>query len=137
VHELGLAIAHSQHHVHGAYLIEHSDIAGFSRQEQQLLAAMVRCQRRSVSASTLAALPERVMEKALRCIVLLRLAALLHRSHERAELPPIELAAADKTLQLRLPRSWLEGHPLIRSDLDAEREYLDEVGLRLTLRVSG
>lgn len=33
-HELGLAVAHSQHHLHGAYLIEHSNIADFSRSEQ-------------------------------------------------------------------------------------------------------
>src|SRR3546814_5759878 len=45
IHEIGLAIAHSQHHVHGAYLIEHSDIAGFSRQEQKMLSVLIRCQR--------------------------------------------------------------------------------------------
>ncbi len=38
LHELGLMIAHSQYHVHGSYVLEHSDIAGFSRQEQQVLA---------------------------------------------------------------------------------------------------
>src|SRR3546814_8346115 len=42
IHEIGLAIAHSQHHVHGAYLIEHSDIAGFSRQEQKMLSVLIR-----------------------------------------------------------------------------------------------
>jgi len=44
LHELGLAIAHSQYQVHGAYVIEHSDIAGFSRQQQQFLAALIRSQ---------------------------------------------------------------------------------------------
>ncbi len=29
LHELGLIIAHSQYHVHGSYILEHSDIAGF------------------------------------------------------------------------------------------------------------
>jgi exopolyphosphatase/guanosine-5'-triphosphate,3'-diphosphate pyrophosphatase len=134
VHEIGLAIAHSQHHVHGAYLIEHSDIAGFSRQEQQLLAALVRCQRRSISTSAIAALPERQTQAALRCLALLRLAVLLHRSHERAPLPPLELQVGDKSVQLKLPRAWLDAHPLTRSDLDTEREYLDDVGLKLTLR---
>jgi exopolyphosphatase/guanosine-5'-triphosphate,3'-diphosphate pyrophosphatase len=137
IHELGLAIAHSQHHVHGAYLVENSDIAGFSRQEQQLLAAMVRCQRRSIPGGTLGALPERMAPHALRCIVLLRLATLLHRSHERAELPPIELTVGERSLQLKLPKRWLDGHPLTRSDLDTEREYFDDVGLKLTLRASG
>src|SRR5690606_23231566 len=32
LHELGLAIAHSQYQVHGAYVLQHSDIAGFSVQ---------------------------------------------------------------------------------------------------------
>ncbi len=40
VHELGLAIAHSQYHVHGAYILGHSDIAGYSQQEQRFLAAL-------------------------------------------------------------------------------------------------
>src|SRR5690606_41225944 len=31
LHELGLTIAHSQYQVHGAYILAHSDIAGFSR----------------------------------------------------------------------------------------------------------
>ena len=32
LHEVGLAIAHSGYHVHGAYILENSDIAGFSQQ---------------------------------------------------------------------------------------------------------
>jgi len=136
IHELGLAIAHSQHHVHGAYLIEHSDIAGFSRQEQQLLAALVRCQRRSIATDVIAILPERLTQTALRCIVLLRLATLLHRSHDREPLPPIDLVVSDRSVQVKLPRTWLDSHPLSRADLDTEREYLDDVGLKLTLRSS-
>lgn len=48
LHELGLAIAHSKYHLHGAYVIENSDIAGFSQQQQQFLAALVRTHRRRV-----------------------------------------------------------------------------------------
>ncbi len=43
VHEIGLAISHSQFHRHGAYLLEHSDLAGFSRPEQRLLAFFGAC----------------------------------------------------------------------------------------------
>ena len=136
IHEIGLTIAHSQHQTHGAYLIEHSDIAGFSRQEQQMLAALVRCQRRSISANAISALPERLVQPTLRCVVLLRLAALLHRSHDRDPLPPLEISVGEKTVQLKLPRRWLDGHALTRSDLDTEREYLEDVGIKLTMRVS-
>ena len=136
IHEIGLTIAHSQHHVHGAYLIEHSDIAGFSRQEQQMLAALVRCQRRSIPSSAIAALPERLAQPTLRCIVLLRLASLLHRSHDRDPLPPLELSVGEKSVQLKLPRRWLDGHALTRSDLETEREYLEDVGIKLGIRAA-
>jgi exopolyphosphatase/guanosine-5'-triphosphate,3'-diphosphate pyrophosphatase len=136
IHEIGLAIAHSQHHVHGAYLIEHSDIAGFSRQEQQLLAVLVRCQRRSVSQSAISALPERLVRTAQRCLVLLRLAVLLHRSHDREPLPPLDLSVGERNLLLRLPRTWLDGHPLTRADLDTEREYFEEIGLKFAVRAT-
>ena len=66
LHEIGLAVAHSQYHVHGAYLLEHSDISGFSRQEQQVLAALVRTHRRNVPKSAFEALPDRLLLAAKR-----------------------------------------------------------------------
>ena len=59
MHEIGLAIAHSQHHHHGAYILRHADLAGFSRQEQQLLAAVVEMHRRKPDRSVIIALPQR------------------------------------------------------------------------------
>ena len=136
VHELGLAIAHSQHHQHGAYVIEHSDIAGFSRQEQQQLAALVRCQRRSIPAGVLNALPERSVLSTLRCIVLLRLSIALHRSHDRAPLPSMALRADSRGLQLDVPHDWLGSHALTREDLETERDYLDAVAVKLDVRTT-
>jgi exopolyphosphatase/guanosine-5'-triphosphate,3'-diphosphate pyrophosphatase len=48
VHEIGLDIAHYHYHKHGAYLIEHSDLSGFSREDQQMLALLVRGHRRNI-----------------------------------------------------------------------------------------
>ena len=42
LHEIGISVAHNAYHKHGAYLIEHSDLAGFSREDQQMLALLVR-----------------------------------------------------------------------------------------------
>lgn len=61
VHELGLAIAHSGYHVHGAYILEHSDIAGFSQQEQRVLAALVRTHRRGMPKSAFEMIPDRLL----------------------------------------------------------------------------
>ena len=46
LHEIGLDVAHSGYHRHGAYLLANADMAGFPREEQKLLAIMVGSHRR-------------------------------------------------------------------------------------------
>ena len=133
LHELGLAIAHSQYHVHGAYILEHSDIAGFSQQEQRMLATLVRTHRRGIPKSAFDALPERLLAPAKRSAALLRLAVLLHRSHEAEELPDLRLLAEGDTLTLALPRRWLDARPLLRADLAGEPEDMAALGIALKL----
>ncbi|HSN00089.1 MAG TPA: exopolyphosphatase [Rudaea sp.] len=131
IHEIGLAIAHSQYHKHGAYIVGHSDLAGFARHEQQVLAVLLRCQRRKPDAAAVRALPERLRQPALRIVALLRLAVLLQRSREPASPPPAALHADGSNLQLSLPRAWLDAHPLTRTDLEKERGYLKALDIKL------
>lgn len=130
LHELGLMIAHSGYHVHGSYVLENSDIAGFSRQEQQLLAAMVRSHRRNVSKTAFDALPERLLQPARRMTALLRLAVLLNRAHEDAPMPALELTADDNRLALILPQSFIDARPLLRADLLGEAEGMAGLGIQ-------
>lgn len=133
VHEVGLAIAHSQHHQHGAYLVQHSDIAGFTRNEQQLLATLVRCQRRAIPMEMIRAMPERQAMVAMKLIPVLRLAVLLHRSHDRAPLPALGLEVGPHQAALHLSSTWLDQHPLSRTDLETERELLAPFGLKFQI----
>jgi len=133
VHELGLAIAHSQYHVHGAYVLENSDIAGFSQQEQRVLAVLVRTHRRSLPKNAFESIPDRLLLAAKRTAALLRIAVLLHRSHEAEAVPPIDARATNDALTLLVDKRWLEQRPLLRQDLAAEPEYI--AGLGVLLRV--
>jgi exopolyphosphatase/guanosine-5'-triphosphate,3'-diphosphate pyrophosphatase len=132
VHELGLAIAHSQYHVHGAYVLEHSDIAGFSQQEQRVLAALVRTHRRNIPKSAFESIPDRLLPGAKRTAALLRIAVLLHRSHDAEVIPRLDAGVAGNTLTLALDKRWFEQRPLLRQDLAAEPDYI--VGLGVDLR---
>jgi len=131
LHEVGLAIAHSQYHVHGTYVLANSDIAGFSQQDQRFLAALVRTHRRGIPKSAFDALPDRLLPAARRCAALLRLAVLLNRSQENAPLPDLQLTADGNALELRLPRGWLDGRPLLRADLLGEPEDMAGLGIKL------
>ncbi len=132
LHEIGLVIAHSQYHQHGAYVLEHSDIAGFSRQEQQVLAALVRTHRRGVPKTAFDALPDRLLLSARRKAALLRLAVLLHRAHEADPIPRLDVSAGGEELRLIVDRPWIESRPLLKSDLVGEPE--DMLGLGIVFK---
>ncbi|MET0547758.1 MAG: exopolyphosphatase, partial [Xanthomonas sp.] len=133
LHELGLAIAHSQYHVHGAYVVENSDIAGFSRQQQQFLAALVRTHRRGIPKSAFDALPDRLLSSARRLAALLRLAVLLHRAHEADPIPQLDARADGNTLTLGMSRRWIDMRPLVRADLEGEPQDMAGLGVVLKL----
>ena len=130
LHELGLMIAHSGYHTHGGYVLENSDIAGFSRQEQQMLAALVRTHRRNVPKSAFEALPERLVVPARRLAALLRLAVLVNRAHESTPLPALELTAEDDRLSMIVPQAFIDPRPLLRADLIGEVDGMSGLGLQ-------
>jgi len=98
-----------------------------------MLAALVRTHRRRVPKAAFDAIPERLLASTRRTSALLRLAVMLHRSHEPGSLPDLQLTAKGDTLALSLPRQWVEARPLLESDLAAEAR--DFAGLGITLRV--
>lgn len=130
LHEIGLDIAHAQYQEHGAYFLEHADMPGFPRDEQLLLSRLVLAHRRRLE-EPVADLPGPMQKKALRLIVILRLAALLNRSRSDEELPAIVAKAQGKTVQLSFPGAWLDDQPLTREDLRRETRYLEAIDYRL------
>jgi exopolyphosphatase/guanosine-5'-triphosphate,3'-diphosphate pyrophosphatase len=131
LHEIGLDVAHSGYHRHGAYLLENADMPGFAREEQLLLARLVGAHRRKLVLAGLEDLIPPWDTLALRLIVLLRLAVLLHRGRSSAALPEIALTPRPRGLELRFPARWLREHPLSVADLQQEIGYLRDAGFRL------
>lgn len=131
LHEIGLAIAHSQYHKHAAYLLENSDMPGFSRQEQKMLALLVRSHRRKFPGALYKDLPPRQGTRLLRLTALLRLAVLLHRSRSADELPSLALTATERGLALSFPAGWLDAHPLTSADLEQEAQFLADAKVAL------
>ena len=131
LHEVGLDIAHSHYHKHGAYLLANADLPGFPREEQSLLAALVGSHRRKLNAAQLEDLVPPWHLKAEFLIVLLRLAVLLHRGRGPRALPEIDLRPKGRSLECIFPKGWLEAHPLTAADLEQEAEFLRGAGFRL------
>jgi len=132
LHEIGLSISHDQYHKHGEYLLTYADLAGFSRQEQLQLAALVRTHRRKFSLDACVRCEHIPFKQMVYLCVLLRLAVLLNRSRHEEELPVFELVPQDNSLHLRFPPNWLEQHPLTYADLEQERSYLKDIRFELS-----
>ncbi len=133
VHEVGLTVSYGGHHRHGAYLIANSDLSGFSRDEQLLLAALVVLQRGKLDESLLSALSPPRARMALRLAVLLRVSVRLHRNRRVLVLPKPALEEVRGVLHLRFPPGWLEAHPLTLADLLLEKAALAGVGFALEI----
>jgi exopolyphosphatase / guanosine-5'-triphosphate,3'-diphosphate pyrophosphatase len=134
VHEIGLSISHTQHHVHGAYILSHTDLAGFTKDEQNMLALLVRCHRRNIPDKITEHLPERDVVRARQLAALLRLSAVMHRARSSEPLPGLKVSAQGMSaIRLRFPTDWLNQHPLTRADLKLEHDAMEKLGMRLTI----
>lgn len=129
--ELGLDIAHSQYHKHSAYIIENGDFAGFSKQDQILLATIVKSHRRKFARGQFNKLPSPWHVDAVMLTLLLRLSVLLHRNREEQGLPDFKIALAKSKIRLQFPEQWLAQVPLTQADLIQEADYLKAAGFKL------
>ena len=137
LHEIGLDVAHSGYHRHGAYLLQNADMPGFGREEQFLLARLVGGHRRKLNLDGVEDLIPPWDQLAIYLIVLLRLTILLHRGRSATPLPPMELTAKPRTLEVRFPARWLKEHPLTVADLQLEIEYLRPQAVRVRVYSGG
>lgn len=128
VHEIGLSIAYSGYHKHGAYLLEHAELPSFSMDEQQILAVIVGAHRRKIPRESFDALHGKRRKLALDLTLLLRLAVRLHRSRSDEPLPEIRLKVRKRRLELGFPEGWLEERPLTRADLEEEASQIQKLG---------
>ncbi|MEW6354641.1 MAG: exopolyphosphatase [Pseudomonadota bacterium] len=134
LHEIGLAVSHSQYRKHSAYLVENSDMPGFSRPEQQLLTVLILGQRGKFPLINFQTLPDDLGKTAQRLCLLLRFAVLLNRSRSAQPPPKFTVQLTAKTLRIKFPRGWLAKHPLTKADLEQEKLYLKPA--KINLRIS-
>lgn len=133
VHEIGLAISHNSYHRHGAYLLQHSDIAGFSQIDQNYLSQLVFHHRRKIKNE----MKNNVLEiggiRLVYLCLILRLAVLINHSRSDQVLPAIELKVQNEQ-QWRLsvsgdPKQW----SLLYEDLHDEQGQFEHWGIHLDI----
>ena len=133
LHEIGLAISHSGYHKHSAYLLQHSDIAGFSQIDQNYLSHLVAHHRRKLRSDARIDALRVGGNKLIYLCLLLRLAVLLNHSRSDEMLPAIELQAVnEQQWQLSVSgdaKQW----PLLIADLHDEQVQFKHWDIELSI----
>jgi len=131
LHEIGLAVSLNGYQKHGAYLLENADLPGFSFWEQARMSFLVRCQRKKLSKKLFSTLSEQYQQTALKLVIILRLAVLLHRSRKEETAVIENISATENSLTLHFAKDELTKHPLQLASLKQETKYLHNVGFEL------
>jgi exopolyphosphatase / guanosine-5'-triphosphate,3'-diphosphate pyrophosphatase len=106
-------------------------LAGFTTQDQILLATIIRYHKRKISPSQFQDLPVPWNKLAPFMTIILRLAVVLRRNRQEHDLPEFRIVITKSTIELFFPASWLLHSPLTHADLVQEADYLKLAGFKL------
>ena len=125
VHEAGMIISSSRYHRHSHYIVSNADMPGFSRKDQDTMAALVLSQRGSLRKLD-GLMPELVSREA---VLSLRLAVIFGHARHDVTLPVMDVSRTeDGGLRLRFDEVWLNAHPLTAYLLRVEGEDWAKIG---------
>lgn len=133
LHEIGLAISHSGYHHHSAYLLEFSDIPGFSQVDQLRMAQLARNHRRKLKSENLELVQEVGDRDLVYLCLLLRLAVLVHRSRNDQDKSGLHLKIIDADhWQVQVDADF-EEYALLIFDLRDDIDQFKKWGVELTV----
>ncbi|MEP6996131.1 MAG: Ppx/GppA phosphatase family protein [Betaproteobacteria bacterium] len=116
LHEIGMSVSHNGFHKHGAYILQHADMPGFSAGEQMRLALLVYGCRGGL-AKVRTALRDPLVRAQ---VAALRLAVLFCHARTEVTLPYVALRIRGG-VAIRVAQRWLAAHPLTAYLLERER----------------
>lgn len=135
LHEVGLSINHSGMHRHSAYILQHSNMPGFSQPHQSLLSTFVRFHRKGIKYDEIPRFTAFKRKQFLPLIFLLRLATVLNNQRQATTRPEqLKLITDEGHWTLVFPKDYFSNNALVQLDLEKEQGYWQDVeGWQLSL----
>jgi exopolyphosphatase/guanosine-5'-triphosphate,3'-diphosphate pyrophosphatase len=127
------AFSHSSYHKHSAYLLEYSDIPGFSQVDQKRMAQLMLNHRRKLKADILEQTCSIGGDQLVHLCLLLRLAVLAHHSRSDQELPELQLEIIDDNCWQITVADSSEHYAFLLPDLYTEIDQFAKWGVTLNV----
>lgn len=124
LHEIGQSISMSGAHKHGAYIVEHADLGGFTTREQRMLSSLVLGQKGNLRKIREALIEPDMVKAALA----LRMAVVLMHARADADLTGLRLRVKGR-IDIELPAALLDKHPTLAPWFEKEIEAWGEIGI--------
>jgi exopolyphosphatase/guanosine-5'-triphosphate,3'-diphosphate pyrophosphatase len=107
LHEIGAVISPIDAHLHGAYILAHTESVGFSQKELNCLSLLILGQKGKLKRLE-TDFSDRIFVMQLIC---LRLAVILCHARKKPNMRALQLDYKHFTIRLSLPKSWSEKYP--------------------------
>lgn len=135
---IGLAINHSQYHIHSAYLVEHSELSGFSIRDRKLLANLLKNHRRKLELELFEDkhLTAEETQQYKLVVFLLRLTVIIGQNGKANKVRHLSLIVKDKEFVVLATDDWLANNSLIQHAIEKEQKYWSKMGIQLRLQCS-
>jgi exopolyphosphatase/guanosine-5'-triphosphate,3'-diphosphate pyrophosphatase len=107
LHEIGIAISHSDYHKHGAYILDNTDAPGFAVPELHRLGMLVLGHRGKLRKLDIDFDDELFAHQ----LICLRLAIILCHARRDPDLSGLQFSGSGRKVTLKVPPSWARSYP--------------------------
>jgi exopolyphosphatase/guanosine-5'-triphosphate,3'-diphosphate pyrophosphatase len=129
LHEVGLAVSQTDYHKHGAYLIEHADLPGFTTREQKSMSRLILAHKGNLrKVSDVLSNPD-----AAKAVLALRLAVIFMHARIDPDLGTLRLKMKNR-IELDLRADWIAGHPTISYWMEKEIDCWEDVDVDFVVK---
>lgn len=133
LHELGLHISYKYYQDHGAYILNHVEITGYTQLQRMIIRDLVGAHRNEIDLNIFSGYSDELRSQLEACLRLLRISIILISRRKDGAIPNIKLITNEQEWQLIMPKGIQQQYPLIHTGLIHECWLQHKAGWRLQL----
>ncbi|WP_395340390.1 guanosine-5'-triphosphate,3'-diphosphate pyrophosphatase [Ningiella sp. W23] len=134
LHELGLHIGYKAYHQHGAYILSHVELTGFTTLQRKMITDLVSMHRQEIDLSILDSYQDALRQMLINAMRILRISIILVNRRKDEAVPRGHLLIdSNEVWHLEFEQDMKIAHPLIHTELMHECWLQHKAGWQLVL----